>query len=193
MGSHQSGEGFTAGEINWANNITLVIAARFDQGDFTGDFNGEVIVVVRPDVVPTQRPTHKVDGVHTYGYLGGSGVLGFGCFDDGPDGPAREAKPENIKDTVSAGTLSGIVLRNHDRPLRSAMRVLGDTCVGSIERGHSRSPYQASPLKRPGLVVVYSGSTQPQLQPRLYCCREGSFPFQASRMFNTSSMFNTYP
>jgi hypothetical protein len=80
----------------------------------------------------------------------------------------REAKPKNIKHTVSAGTLSGIVLRNHDRRLRSAMRALGDTCVGSIERGHCRSPYQAPPLKRPRLVVVYSGPGQPQLQTQIF-------------------------
>ena len=30
-------------------------------------------------------------------------------------------------------------------------------CVGRIERGHCRSPYQAPPLKRPRLVAVYSG------------------------------------
>jgi hypothetical protein len=48
---------------------------------------------------------------------------------------AREAKPENIKHMMSAGTLAGVILRNQDRRLRSAMRALGDTCGDRIERG----------------------------------------------------------
>jgi hypothetical protein len=91
MGSHQSGEGFTAGDINWANNITLVIAARYDQGNFTGDFSGNQIFIAKPDDDPKQRPSHVVDGVTGYGYMGGAGVFGVGCADDGPDGPGTGA------------------------------------------------------------------------------------------------------
>jgi len=92
MGSHQSGDGFTAGEINWANDITLVIAARYDQDpEKRRDFSGKQIFIAKPDDEPRQRPANLVDGVTGYGYLGGAGGVFVGCADDGPDGPGTGA------------------------------------------------------------------------------------------------------
>src|SRR5258708_3722696 len=70
---------------------------------------------------------------------------------------ARKPESENTEHPAPLGILPGVVLRNHDRRLRSAMCAPGDMRLGRIERGHCRSPYQAPPLKRPRLVAVYSG------------------------------------
>jgi hypothetical protein len=64
MASHQTGEELTAGNINFANDITVITACLFDQPEVKlREFHGEVILIVRPDTEPRQRPVNKVDGV----------------------------------------------------------------------------------------------------------------------------------
>jgi hypothetical protein len=81
MASHQTADDLTAGEWNWANDITLIVAANYDQGHRSDwrDYGGNQILIVTPDAAPRQRPKQKVDGVQSCGYLGGSGLVGFGC------------------------------------------------------------------------------------------------------------------
>src|SRR5262245_50099146 len=62
MASDQSGEALTAGDPNFANHPTVIAGRTFEQKT---KFDGEVILIVRPDVVPRERPLNKVDGVHT--------------------------------------------------------------------------------------------------------------------------------
>jgi hypothetical protein len=67
MGSHSSGEGLVAGEDNFANKITLIVASRSDGG---GNFDGTgagAILLVTPDGVVGQRPDRTTDGVTGYG------------------------------------------------------------------------------------------------------------------------------
>jgi hypothetical protein len=86
MGSHSSGEGLVAGEDNFANKITLIVASRSDGG---GNFDGTgagAILLVTPDGVVGQRPDRTTDGVTGYGWLGGAGIRGLGCQLEGPHG-----------------------------------------------------------------------------------------------------------
>src|SRR5947207_414929 len=81
MNAHYTSQDLTAGEWNWANDITMIVAANYDQGYRSDwrDYSGNQILIVTPDAAPRQRPKQKVDGVQSCGYLGGSGVVGFGC------------------------------------------------------------------------------------------------------------------
>jgi hypothetical protein len=104
MGSHQSGDGFTAGEINWANDITLVIAARYDQDpEKRRDFSGKQIFIAKPDDEPRQRPANLVDGVTGYGYLGGAGGVFVGCAMMVRTARARARAPGDLVSLVTAG------------------------------------------------------------------------------------------
>jgi hypothetical protein len=89
MGSDETSDALTAGEINYANDITLIYAARQDHKN--KNYGGNQILIVAPYPDPSQRPIGLVDGVTGYGYLGGAGVRGLGCPVDGPHGPGTGA------------------------------------------------------------------------------------------------------
>jgi hypothetical protein len=171
MGSHATAEDLIAGEINYANDITLVVACKNDQGD-ARDFSGQQILLVMPDTEPAQRPTAIVDGVTGYGYLGGAGVRGLGCPINGPRGDGRGAGTGGIGVighggtgdlTMNAATVVGATNRTFD----PGTGVLG---IGGFWTGLTSDDSTGVQRKRDanggaGVIGVAGGQSGPSVVP----------------------------
>jgi hypothetical protein len=81
MGSHETGQTLIAGENNYANSITFIVASKPDPGGMFYQYHeypSHTILHVTPDGDIGQRPIETTDGVTGVACLAGAGVRGLG-------------------------------------------------------------------------------------------------------------------